>query len=46
MTISIMKVDSYLHNPLNLKVEKAQNLMTLKIKIILPNIVCTLNISY
>ena len=35
MTLSITKVDSYLHNPLNLKVEKAQNLMKLTIIIIL-----------
>ena len=35
MTVSIMKMDSYLPNPLNLKVENAQNLMELKIIIIL-----------
>lgn len=35
MTLSITKMDSYLHNPLNLKVENAQNLMGLKIIIIL-----------
>ena len=35
MTLSITKMDSYLQNPLNLKVENAQNLMKLKIIIIL-----------
>ena len=35
MTLSITKMDSCLHNPLNLNVENAQNLMKLKIIIIL-----------
>lgn len=34
MTVSIMKMDSYLHNPLNLKVEKVQNLL-MELKIII-----------